>query len=915
MADLSKTVAIVFDGQDNTGDAISSISRQLSGLEIAASGVGSSLKKFSQGVEDATQPIANFTLGAVKLEAGILAAGTAVTLFAVKSAGDFDAAFRQITTLFDASTADVARFRDAVQQYAASSSKSLDDVMGSFSAAIGAGVKYTDSIALITTAEKLAVATRADLKGTTEVLVSTINSYGMSMSDAGKVSDILFQVIKDGKIEMSDLSRSLAMVTPIAAASGVSLKEIGAAIATLTASGVQPSQAIEYLRSAISNIIKPSKEAADTAQELGIKFDAQTLKTKGLSAMFDDMARATGGSTEKLSKLVGDVGGLTAVLILALSGNKAFKESLENMGNAAGATGDAYAKMAGDLEQSIGKLKSAFTGLMINIGTPLMDEAGSIAAAIAKIFNAIGMNVKAGALGNLVAYVEEQFKGLASIFDSIAANLTGALERADLSGFKRGIEAVKNAFGLLFSGIDLTSVSGLTRAIELAGAAFLGLSNFTAGVVESFKPAFDWLVKMADGLAKADEGFFKTAGSAAGFVTQANILATGLNDLMPAITALVEILIAKQGFNLLSSLGMATVGSEALIAVLTGPAGQAMAIAGLSFEVGKLVQALLQWKDASDRVKESQKTQASLTQMSAEKLDDFSKSTGFVVKNLDEAIKLIDSGMVVWDEATKGWVRAEGALTDVEKGVYGFGTSLSSLDQKTKDAAASSTKLADSTGAIVSHGIKMVPIIDEATGKITGYNMSMAGAAPAAGKLADSSKAAASALDETGKAADKAKEKADSYKLKMEEIASNERIKTIEARVQLNIAQLQADTEKVKAIFASIDNTVNSTGSMITSLFDKIGNYNLSSSDYYDIKDQIALENERRGEALELQKQLTLATIEEIKARTQSMINGDALIKIDGAGLQPHLEAFMWEILKTIQTRVNRDGLKMLLGV
>ena len=45
------------------------------------------------------------------------------------------------------------------------------------------------------------------------------------------------------------------------------------------------------------------------------------------------------------------------------------------------------------------------------------------------------------------------------------------------------------------------------------------------------------------------------------------------------------------------------------------------------------------------------------------------------------------------------------------------------------------------------------------------------------------------------------------------------------------------------------------------------------------------------------------------------MESGDALIKIDGAGLQPHLEAFMWEILRTIQTRVNRDGLAMLLGV
>ena len=34
----------------------------------------------------------------------------------------------------------------------------------------------------------------------------------------------------------------------------------------------------------------------------------------------------------------------------------------------------------------------------------------------------------------------------------------------------------------------------------------------------------------------------------------------------------------------------------------------------------------------------------------------------------------------------------------------------------------------------------------------------------------------------------------------------------------------------------------------------------------------------------------------------------------NGDGLQPHLEAFMWEILEAIQVRVNADGYEMLLG-
>ena len=80
-------------------------------------------------------------------------------------------------------------------------------------------------------------------------------------------------------------------------------------------------------------------------------------------------------------------------------------------------------------------------------------------------------------------------------------------------------------------------------------------------------------------------------------------------------------------------------------------------------------------------------------------------------------------------------------------------------------------------------------------------------------------------------------------------------------------------------------------------------------------KDQVEKENEHRDRSFELQKELTEAQIAQMKAQTDALLKGDGLIKIDGAGLKPHLEAFMWEILSEIQVKVNKDGLKMLLGV
>ena len=169
-------------------------------------------------------------------------------------------------------------------------------------------------------------------------------------------------------------------------------------------------------------------------------------------------------------------------------------------------------------------------------------------------------------------------------------------------------------------------------------------------------------------------------------------------------------------------------------------------------------------------------------------------------------------------------------------------------------------------------------------------------------------------MDEAAKATEKAKDEAAKYYLELEKLASNERIKLIESKVTLNTEELKFKTEIVKAAFNSIDTAIDSTAKLLGDLWKIMVDPTLSFSDKWALEDQIEKENALREKAFELQKKLTEATIQEITERTKAMQRGDALIKIDGAGLQPHLEAFMWEILRTIQVRVNADGLKLLLN-
>ncbi len=74
-------------------------------------------------------------------------------------------------------------------------------------------------------------------------------------------------------------------------------------------------------------------------------------------------------------------------------------------------------------------------------------------------------------------------------------------------------------------------------------------------------------------------------------------------------------------------------------------------------------------------------------------------------------------------------------------------------------------------------------------------------------------------------------------------------------------------------------------------------------------------ENARREAALEMQQKLTDAQVKLLEKKTMAMSQGESIVNIDGTGLKPHLEAFMWEILEAIQVRVNEEYGEFLLGI
>ena len=174
----------------------------------------------------------------------------------------------------------------------------------------------------------------------------------------------MFTTVKLGKTNFEELSGALFNVAPIAAASGVSMKEVAAATAALTAQGVPTSVATTQIRSAIQSLTAPTRRTAKVAKELGLNFSKAHLEEVGFAEAMREVTEVAGDDLEILRRLLGSTEAVQATL--ALGGEQAgkFTDALTAMETAGGAVDEAFGTMA---ETTSFKLNKAFNKIKITI--------------------------------------------------------------------------------------------------------------------------------------------------------------------------------------------------------------------------------------------------------------------------------------------------------------------------------------------------------------------------------------------------------------------------------------------------------------------------------------------------------------------------------------------------------------------
>jgi TP901 family phage tail tape measure protein len=351
----------------------------------------------------------------------------------------FQRDFTQVITLLDKSSFTTKTLEKGIKDLEkgildlrASSGESFETLNKGLFDLISAGIPAEEAINNLAVATELAAAGGTDVAIAVDAITTSINAFGLEASKAEEVAQKFFLAQKNGKTTVAEIAGSLGVAASSASSFGVSLDEVLAATSAVTLAGKSTSQSLTGLNQVFANIAKPTKEAVEEAQRLGIEFNTTALRSKGLAGFLNELVTAEGFATSSIEKLFGSVEAMGVAFALTGKQNNDFVNTLSQLQNQAQLTetfNNALAESNATVDRALNKLGGSIQAVFVTLGA-------KFAPLIIKV---------------------------SDILVSFAQKIQGASDRT--------LSIIKNVT------IFIATVTGLATVLGTAGLAFIALRN------------------------------------------------------------------------------------------------------------------------------------------------------------------------------------------------------------------------------------------------------------------------------------------------------------------------------------------------------------------------------------------------------------------------------------------------------
>lgn len=444
-------------------------------------------------------------LAAAGIVGGIKQIGEAY-IGTVQAAGEFGATMSNAEALSGASTQQMALLTAQAKELGATTKFTAQESGEAMGYMGMAGWNAQQMLAGMPGVLDLAAASGEDLAGVADIVTDSLTGFKLTAADTGEFVDVLAAASTKSNTNVSMLGESFKYVAPLAGTLGYSAQDAAVALGLMANSGIKAGQAGTTLRTALTNLVSPTKEQAAEMERLGISLTDSNGQMLPMLDMVGNLRGAFSGMSEAqqsaaASTLFGKeaMSGMLAIINASEADYQSLTQSIYNSAGAAQRMAEIKLdNLAGDLTL----MQSAADGLGLTIGEVFMPQIRGL--------------VQAGT--GVLTWVNEMIEAHPVMAKAIlgAAGAVGVLTT--------GIVAY-NAAQKVMAAFDLAALfTGPVGPILAVGAA---VGAVTAGVMGLIDAANEGVPQVGELTKEAQEAAGAMEQVSADFdATQVNILAT-----------------------------------------------------------------------------------------------------------------------------------------------------------------------------------------------------------------------------------------------------------------------------------------------------------------------------------------------------------------------------------------------------
>lgn len=232
-----------------------------------------------QGSQQATSALALLSRQAGIVDASIVSlGGTIASVFlaggavagAVSTSNELFDAMLRLETQIGVSSSAVREMGEDVEDLAALTGRSSEDIAGGLFAIQSAGLRGAEAMDTLEQTAKAAAIGLGEQETISRTVVAAMTAYGEENLNSAEATEALLDTVREGNLQASELAGSLGRVIPVAANLGVEFQEVGGAVARLTRLGLSAEQSVTRLTALMSQLVDPSQQAEEAMDQLGI---------------------------------------------------------------------------------------------------------------------------------------------------------------------------------------------------------------------------------------------------------------------------------------------------------------------------------------------------------------------------------------------------------------------------------------------------------------------------------------------------------------------------------------------------------------------------------------------------------------------------------------------------------------------